>query len=207
MAHDLLEIMSTTALCFPRDHCLEFSYLTIPPQTHATMRPTREVRLQHIPALTRLSITVAFLAWLKLSIYMAIVSVAIVLSFHLNNKPSALGSSTRACSVTNTNMKQRRNMHFPWDSSSGSCRWRASYRGYSTISIQSHGIVKDRRWYRLVGRLSLFLQWYLPRLSQLVFFFSQLMQRKVEADDLLVIRSMSICYHIRRASPTSCCAC
>ncbi|KAL6708505.1 hypothetical protein ACN47E_002768 [Coniothyrium glycines] len=31
-----------------------------------------------------------FLAWLKLSVYMAIVSVAIVLSFHLKSKPSAL---------------------------------------------------------------------------------------------------------------------
>lgn len=31
-----------------------------------------------------------FLAWLKLSVYMAIVSVAIVLSFHLKSQPSAL---------------------------------------------------------------------------------------------------------------------
>ncbi|KAF2030163.1 hypothetical protein EK21DRAFT_66225 [Setomelanomma holmii] len=31
-----------------------------------------------------------FLAWLKLSVYMAIVSVAIVLSFHLKSKPSSL---------------------------------------------------------------------------------------------------------------------
>ncbi|OAK99010.1 hypothetical protein IQ06DRAFT_295318 [Phaeosphaeriaceae sp. SRC1lsM3a] len=31
-----------------------------------------------------------FLAWLKLSVYMAIVSVAIVLSFHLKSKPSKL---------------------------------------------------------------------------------------------------------------------
>ncbi|KAF1939575.1 hypothetical protein EJ02DRAFT_504763 [Clathrospora elynae] len=31
-----------------------------------------------------------FLSWLKLSVYMAIVSVAIVLSFHLKSKPSAL---------------------------------------------------------------------------------------------------------------------
>jgi hypothetical protein len=34
----------------------------------------------------------AFLSWLKLSIYMAIVSVAIVLSFHLKSKPSSLGT-------------------------------------------------------------------------------------------------------------------
>jgi hypothetical protein len=33
----------------------------------------------------------AFLAWLKLSVYMAIVSVAIVLSFHLKSEPSPLG--------------------------------------------------------------------------------------------------------------------
>lgn len=33
----------------------------------------------------------AFLAWLKLSVYMAIVAVAIVLNFHLKSKPSALG--------------------------------------------------------------------------------------------------------------------
>ncbi|KAH7080359.1 hypothetical protein BKA63DRAFT_563049 [Paraphoma chrysanthemicola] len=31
-----------------------------------------------------------FLAWLKLSVYMAIVSVAIVLSFHLKSKPSSV---------------------------------------------------------------------------------------------------------------------
>ncbi|KAF2833213.1 hypothetical protein CC86DRAFT_6552 [Ophiobolus disseminans] len=31
-----------------------------------------------------------FLSWLKLSVYMAIVSVAIVLSFHLKSKPSSL---------------------------------------------------------------------------------------------------------------------
>lgn len=33
----------------------------------------------------------AFLAWLKLSVYMAIVSVAIVLSFHLKLQPTPLG--------------------------------------------------------------------------------------------------------------------
>jgi hypothetical protein len=35
--------------------------------------------------------TVAFLSWLKLSVYMAIVSVAIVMSFHLKSQPSVLG--------------------------------------------------------------------------------------------------------------------
>lgn len=34
---------------------------------------------------------IAFLAWLKLSVYMTIVSVAIVLSFHLKSQPSPLG--------------------------------------------------------------------------------------------------------------------
>lgn len=34
---------------------------------------------------------IAFLAWLKLSVYMAIVSVAIVLSFHLKLQPTPLG--------------------------------------------------------------------------------------------------------------------
>jgi hypothetical protein len=34
---------------------------------------------------------IAFLSWLKLSVYMAIVSVAIVLSFHLKSEPSKLG--------------------------------------------------------------------------------------------------------------------
>jgi hypothetical protein len=33
----------------------------------------------------------AFLSWLKLSVYMAIVSVAITMSFHLKSKPSSLG--------------------------------------------------------------------------------------------------------------------
>jgi hypothetical protein len=37
---------------------------------------------------------IALLSWLKLSVYMAIVSVAIVLSFHLKSKPSKLGNST-----------------------------------------------------------------------------------------------------------------
>lgn len=33
----------------------------------------------------------AFLSWLKLSVYMSIVAVAIVLNFHLKSKPSTLG--------------------------------------------------------------------------------------------------------------------
>lgn len=41
--------------------------------------------------------TVAFLAWLKLSVYMAIVSVAIVLSFHLKSESTNLGQYTSIC--------------------------------------------------------------------------------------------------------------
>lgn len=36
-------------------------------------------------------LSTAFLSWLKLSVYMAIVSVAIVLSFHLKSEPTPLG--------------------------------------------------------------------------------------------------------------------
>ncbi|KZM22745.1 hypothetical protein ST47_g6035 [Ascochyta rabiei] len=38
-----------------------------------------------------------FLSWLKLSVYMSIVAVAIVLNFHLKSRPSALGRSPEAC--------------------------------------------------------------------------------------------------------------
>jgi hypothetical protein len=38
-------------------------------------------------------LSTAFLSWLKLSVYMAIVSVAIVLSFHLKSEPTPLGKS------------------------------------------------------------------------------------------------------------------
>lgn len=38
-----------------------------------------------------LSYDEAFLSWLRLSVYMAVVSVAITLSFHLKSKPSETG--------------------------------------------------------------------------------------------------------------------
>jgi hypothetical protein len=41
-----------------------------------------------------LTVAVAFLSWLRLSVYMAIVSVAIVLSFHLKQRPSQTGKYT-----------------------------------------------------------------------------------------------------------------
>lgn len=37
-----------------------------------------------------------FLSWLRLSVYMAIVSVAIVLSFHLKSEPSEIGACEHA---------------------------------------------------------------------------------------------------------------
>lgn len=37
----------------------------------------------------------AFLSWLKLSVYMSIVAVAIVLNFHLKSKPSTLGKTSQ----------------------------------------------------------------------------------------------------------------
>ena len=43
--------------------------------------------------MTWLTNTTAFLSWLKLSVYMAIVSVAIVMSFHLKSEPTPLGKS------------------------------------------------------------------------------------------------------------------
>jgi hypothetical protein len=50
----------------------------------------------------------AFLSWLKLSVYMAIVSVAIVLSFHLKSKPSALGTLPLPVSSHSTSLIHHR---------------------------------------------------------------------------------------------------
>jgi uncharacterized membrane protein YidH (DUF202 family) len=34
-----------------------------------------------------------FLSWMRLAVYMAVVSIAIILSFHLKNKPTDIGKS------------------------------------------------------------------------------------------------------------------
>lgn len=68
------------------------------PATPETIAPTREVRVcTHAPAwglgpfvTPQLTRRTAFLAYLRLSVYMAIVAVAIVLSFHLRSEPSPL---------------------------------------------------------------------------------------------------------------------
>lgn len=52
--------------------------------------------------------SVAFLAWLKLSMYMAIVSVAIVLSFHLKSTPSSLGKFRQSSRLVRGKLTQRR---------------------------------------------------------------------------------------------------
>jgi uncharacterized membrane protein YidH (DUF202 family) len=52
--------------------------------------PMSEVSLSDRRVHTRYLMTVAFLSWLRLSLYMAIVAVAIVLSFHLKSQPSKL---------------------------------------------------------------------------------------------------------------------
>lgn len=67
-----------------------------------------EVRIVAVPCSETLSNSIpfakAFLSWLRLSIYMAIVSVAIVISFHLKTQPSDLGefcdSSQEKCELT-----------------------------------------------------------------------------------------------------------
>lgn len=43
---------------------------------------------------------IAFLSWLRLSVYMAIVSVAIVMSFHLKTEPSDTGMCTLYSSLS-----------------------------------------------------------------------------------------------------------
>lgn len=59
-----------------------------------TIAPTREVHTCiHIPSLAMIVLQicgVAFLSYLRLSVYMAIVSVAITLSFHLKSEASPL---------------------------------------------------------------------------------------------------------------------
>src|SRR5438477_10789042 len=52
----------------------------------------REVRIPHCKLL-RLTY-LAFLSWLRLSIYMAVVSIAIMISFHLRNQPSVIERKT-----------------------------------------------------------------------------------------------------------------
>jgi hypothetical protein len=63
------------------------------PQMREITQPMKEVR----PGLDDSSgcladACTAFLSWLRLSVYMAIVSVAIVMSFHLKTKPSDTGT-------------------------------------------------------------------------------------------------------------------
>ncbi len=55
------------------------------------MPPMKEVCKESNDEMWELISQTAFLSWLKLSVYMAIVSVAIVLSFHLKSEPTALG--------------------------------------------------------------------------------------------------------------------
>jgi len=56
----------------------------------------------------------AFLSWLRLSIYMAIVSVAILITFHLKSEPTRAGMSSygpRSLQVL-TRSSQRRGHHY-----------------------------------------------------------------------------------------------
>ena len=67
-----------------RDHC-------------ANERSTPELSSEPIHSMLTSS---AFLSWLRLATYMAIVSVAIVISFHLKHQPSDLGSVPIPCCYT-----------------------------------------------------------------------------------------------------------
>lgn len=59
---------------------------------HGTMRQMKGVRVGREEVVNgRLTSSKAFLSWLRLSIYMAIVAVAIVLNFHLKSGPTAVG--------------------------------------------------------------------------------------------------------------------
>ena len=62
-----------------------------PPPPPPPPNPSRFTRLKENPSLlTLLCAKPAFLSWLRLSVYMAIVSCAIVISFHIRNPPSNL---------------------------------------------------------------------------------------------------------------------
>lgn len=58
--------------------------------THEIIVLMSEVRTISTPKSLELNSTVAFLSWMRLSLYMAIVSVAIVVSFHLKRQPTRL---------------------------------------------------------------------------------------------------------------------
>jgi hypothetical protein len=88
--------------CFVPSLSLDLSSLTILTAMLETTAPMREVWLPNflntfnIPNMfpsEKLDLTwlfLAFLSYLRLSIYMSIVSVAIIISFHLKNQPSDL---------------------------------------------------------------------------------------------------------------------
>lgn len=86
------ETMNMIALYSEKDLSLVFCYSTMSRRMRGITQQMSEVFLpKDIFSVSADTVFVAFLSWLKLSVYMAIVSVAIVLSFHLQSKPSALG--------------------------------------------------------------------------------------------------------------------
>ena len=84
-----------------RDLGLVYCCLIMYRRMQGTMLRMNEVgRLGTSQEIRRLTLSTAFLSWLKLSVYMAIVSVAIILSFHLKSEPTPLGKSRANLYVT-----------------------------------------------------------------------------------------------------------
>jgi hypothetical protein len=109
----------------------------------------------------RLTDCAAFLSWLKLSVYMAIVSVAIVLSFHLKSEPTPLGKlATKLFLQSAYHASQKSVSHYLWASSFGYSLWHVCYQGCQTTFIRSHGIVSGEHWYKRDGRRKSYSRWY-----------------------------------------------
>ena len=106
-------------------------------------------------------LSTAFLSWLKLSVYMAIVSVAIILSFHLKSEPTPLGKSRANWYVTYccAKLSQKSVSHYRWESFFGCFPWHACYQDCRIIFIRSHGIVSGGHWCRRAGRRRSFSRW------------------------------------------------
>lgn len=77
----------------PRAPFLRLSSSTIMIQTLGTTAPPKEVRAPMSPfplSYGCIHYRIAFLSWLRLATYMAIVAVAILISFHLKHQPTPL---------------------------------------------------------------------------------------------------------------------
>jgi hypothetical protein len=147
------ETTTTTTQCSESVRTLAFCCLTTSRRMRGIMLRTREVReVESMMWGVVLMVFEAFLSWLKLSIYMAIVSVAIVLSFHLKSKPSSLGTHNHPSWQQMTNAGQRGNSLSRWASFSGSYRCCVWSLGWRITLKRSRGTVRGKHWCRRGGR-------------------------------------------------------